>query len=60
MLAASVFVSPVSFAHLDLEGLVPLSPLPPSSSVGFPELRGEGFEGDIPFRAECSKGSLSA
>ena len=30
-----------------------------SSSAGFPEPRGEDFAGDILFRAECTKVSLS-
>ena len=53
MLAASVSVH-MSFAHGDLEGLVFLVSSIPSdlhSSVGFPEPCGEGFDGDIPFRA---------
>ena len=29
-----------------------------SCSLGFPELRGEGFDEDIPFTAVCSKVSL--
>lgn len=47
--------------HANLEGLVslvPYTPLPPTlsapSSMGFPETWAEGFDGDIPFRAECS------
>lgn len=50
------------FYHVDVEGLVYLVSfsvsdfytLPPSS-IGFPEAWGEGFDGDTPFRVECSK-----
>jgi hypothetical protein len=50
----------MSFAHVPLEGLVCLGlTLSFSFSAGFPELRGEEFDGDIPFRAECPKVSHS-
>lgn len=51
---------------VDLEGLGSLLPsihpgshnLSASSSADFPEPQGERFDGDIPFRAECSMISL--
>ena len=64
--AASVSVSLYQLCSLHLQGLVLLlssitfgSHTPSaSSSVGFPELWREGFDGDIPFRTEYSKVSL--
>jgi hypothetical protein len=61
--AATVSVSSCVAVLLCPEGFVslvsslPLAP-PTSSSTGFPEPWGEGFDEDTPFRTECSKVSL--
>jgi hypothetical protein len=57
----------MSFAHVGLEFLVFLVFFIPSgsdtlsaaSSAWFPEPQEKGFDGDIPFRVECSKVSHS-
>ena len=57
----------VSFDHADLGDLdffvssIPSGPytLTASSYIGFSESRGEGFDKDITFKAECSKVSHS-
>jgi hypothetical protein len=67
VLAASVSVSSYEFFSRWLRDLVPLVfsihsgfyALSASSSTGFPELRKEGFDGDVPFRSEWSKVSNS-
>lgn len=67
LLTVSVSVSSYGFAHVDLEELVFLVSIIRSgfytlsafSSMGFPELCGEGFARDTTLRAECSKVSHS-
>lgn len=45
-----------SFTHIDLEVLVFLvSSVPSVSSLSLPKLCWEGFDGDISFKADCSK-----
>lgn len=66
VLAVLVSVSSYDLCSVDFEGPVLLVPSIPSasctisasSSVGFPELWGKGFEGIIPSRAVCYKVSL--
>lgn len=65
--APAVSVFPTSLTRVDLEGPVFLRSSIPSasytlstsSSTGFPEPWGEGFDGDISFRTQHSKVSLS-
>ena len=62
MITASVSVSLYELFSFDLERLLPLVSSTPSFSyilftfsfTGIPEIRGEGFDVDIPLRAECS------
>jgi hypothetical protein len=57
----------IGFVHVDIEGLVFLMSSISSGSCtlstslfsGFSKNRGEGFDGDIAFRVECSNVSLS-
>ena len=66
--AASVSTSSYKLCPIDLEGLVflvssiPLGfyALSTSSSAGFYERLGKGFDGEVPFRTECFKVSHSA
>jgi hypothetical protein len=49
----------MSFTHVHLEGLVFVLMFSILTLSGSSELRGEGFDGDIPFRAECFMVSYS-